>query len=145
MPQTIHTHEAGQGWVVARRTFEVLLFLVANLLAGCGGGGGGVDAATSTPGLPAASLTCVGTSTAGSSATLTWDAVTTGDVSGYRIYYGTVPGSYEQLPGQGIEVGDCTTYTVTGLGSGTVYYFAVTAYHVTEESGYSNEVSKQMP
>jgi len=135
MPQAIDTHKANQEGV--GRTTWVVLFLIANLLAACGGGGGGAPAAPAT--------TTTSSPSPGASATLAWDAVPVTGVSGYRVYYGTAPGTYEQLPGQGIDVGNSTTYTATGLGSGTVYYFAVTAYNNVTESGYSNEVSKQMP
>jgi len=108
---------------------------MANLLAACGSGGGGAT--------PTTESTSSSVPAAGASATLAWDPVQ--GVSGYRVYYGTASGSYEQLPGQGIDVGNSTIFTVAGLGSGTVYYFAVTAYHANGESGYSNEVSKQMP
>src|SRR5205807_5433546 len=64
----------------------------------------------------------------GTSATLAWDAVTAANLSGYRIYYGTAPGTYLQSVGQGLNVGNVTTYTVAGLSSGTRYYFAATAY-----------------
>jgi hypothetical protein len=78
-------------------------------------------------------------------ATLDWDAVTANNFSGYRVYYGTAPGTYNQAPGAGINVGNVLTYTVTGLTSGT-YYFAVTAFDSSNnESDYSNEVSKIIP
>ena len=140
MLQAIDTHEAGQDWVGMRRAAWILLFLTANLLAACGGGGGETAAA------PATTSSSSSAPAAGASATLAWDPVMAAGVAGYRVYYGTAPGTYEQLAGQGIDVGASTTYTATGLGSGTVYYFAVTAYNnVNQESGYSNEVSKQMP
>src|SRR5438445_484971 len=37
----------------------------------------------------------------GTTATLAWDAVTAANLSGYRIYYGTAPGTYLQSAGQG--------------------------------------------
>jgi hypothetical protein len=38
---------------------------------------------------------------------------------------------------------DITTYTVTGLETGTTYFFVVTAYNSSgTESSFSNEVSK---
>jgi fibronectin type 3 domain-containing protein len=84
--------------------------------------------------------------TEGGTAILSWDPVTATDLSGYRVYYGTGPGAYLQPFGHGIEVGDVVTYTVTGLSSGTRYYFAVTAYDTTgNESIYSNEVFKDSP
>lgn len=70
-------------------------------------------------------------------AILTWDANTEASLAGYKIYYGTTPGSYTTI----LDVGNVTTYTVAGLSATT--YFAVTAYDNTgSESGYSNEVSK---
>ena len=80
------------------------------------------------------------------SASLTWDAVTAPTLSGYRVYFGTAPGTYLQSLGQGISVGNVTAYTLTGLASGSQYYFAVTAFDtVGVESPYSNEVSKNVP
>jgi chitodextrinase len=82
----------------------------------------------------------------GTSATLAWDAVTAANLSGYRIYYGTAPGTYLQSVGHGLNVGNVTTFTVTGLSSGTRYYFAATAYDTSNsESAYSNEVTKIIP
>src|SRR6266513_218183 len=80
------------------------------------------------------------------SASLAWDAVTTPTLAGYRVYFGTAPGTYLQSLGQGISVGNVTAYTLTGLASGSQYYFAVTAFDtVGVESPYSNEVSKNVP
>lgn len=71
-------------------------------------------------------------------ATLSWNPNTEPDLAGYKVYYGTTSRSYTTS----IDVGNQTTYTVTGLGFGT-YYFAVTAYDISgNESGYSNEASK---
>src|SRR6266850_1851413 len=80
------------------------------------------------------------------SASLAWDSVTAPTLSGYRVYFGTAPGTYLQSLGQGISVGNVTAYTLTGLASGTQYYFAVTAFDTLGvESPYSNEVSKNIP
>ena len=85
-------------------------------------------------------------STSPNSAALAWDAVTDPTVIGYRIYYGTAPGTYLQSVGQGLNVGKATTFTVTGLSSGTRYYFATTAYDtLNKESTYSDEVFKDIP
>jgi len=69
--------------------------------------------------------------------TLQWDRNTEPDIAGYKVYYGTASRVY------GVPIvlaGNVTTYTVTGLTSGT-YYFAVTAYNTAGlESGFSNEV-----
>jgi hypothetical protein len=79
-------------------------------------------------------------------ANLAWDAVTDPSLSGYRVYYGTAPGTYFQAFGQGLNVGNVPAYTVTGLSSGTRYYFAVTAVDTAgNESTYSNEVFKDIP
>src|SRR5207237_103800 len=53
------------------------------------------------------------------SASLAWDAVTVPSLSGYRVYFGTAPGTYLQSLGQGISVGNVTAYTLTGLASGS--------------------------
>jgi Bacterial Ig-like domain len=81
-----------------------------------------------------------------STALLEWDAVSFPDFSGYRVYYGTAPGTYLQAVGTGIYAGNTTSYTVPGLTSGTRYYFAVTAIDGSgNESPYSNEVFKDIP
>lgn len=68
---------------------------------------------------------------------LAWDPSVSEDVAGYKIYYGNSSGSYDSFR----TVTNQTSYTVTGLSSGT-YYFAVTAFDSAgNESGYSNEVS----
>jgi chitodextrinase len=95
---------------------------------------------------PASASASATTQATNNTATLTWDAVTYPTLSGYRVYYGTSPGNYLQSAGQGINVGNVTTYPVTGLSSGTRYYFAVTAFDSSgNESGFSNEVFKDMP
>jgi hypothetical protein len=84
--------------------------------------------------------------TTSNSATLAWDAVAATNLSGYRVYYGTAPGVYLQSLGQGLSVGNITSYTLMGLSNGTRYYFAVTAFDTTgHESGYSNEAFKDIP
>jgi hypothetical protein len=78
------------------------------------------------------------------SALLSWNAPT-GSVSGYRVYYGTSSGSYDQPKGNGLFVTNTTT-TVPNLDSGTTYYFAVTAVTAGgEESTYSSEATKAVP
>jgi hypothetical protein len=68
---------------------------------------------------------------------LAWNPNPAPDLSGYKLYYGTVSHSY----GTSVNVGNVTTYTVKGLGSGN-YYFALTAFDGSgKESSFSNEVS----
>jgi len=71
--------------------------------------------------------------------TLAWDRNTETDIAGYRVYYGTGSRVYNWF----FDVGNATTYTVTGLADGSTYYFAATAYDSSGfESTYSGEVSK---
>lgn len=100
---------------------------------------------TKTP-TPTATSTPVPTPITSNTAVLAWDAVVATNLSGYRLYYGTAPGTYLQPPGQGISVGNAATYTLMGLSSKTRYYFAVTAFDTSgNESGYSNETFKDIP
>ena len=70
---------------------------------------------------------------------LTWDANTDPDVAGYMIYYGFAPRDYDYV----VDVGDQTTFTLSGLEDGHTYYFSVTAYDTEDlESDFSNEVTK---
>jgi phosphodiesterase/alkaline phosphatase D-like protein len=69
---------------------------------------------------------------------LSWDANTEPDLAGYKVYVGTASRTYSPP----MDVGNQTSYTVTGLGLGT-YFFAVTAYDFGgNESPYSIEVNK---
>ena len=68
---------------------------------------------------------------------LAWDPNSETNLAGYKVYYGLAPGNYSVA----INLGNQTTYTVTGLAVGT-YYFVVTAYNTSGlESDASNEVS----
>jgi hypothetical protein len=74
--------------------------------------------------------------------TLAWTASSSSNVAGYDLYYGTTSGS---LPNS-INVGNVTSYTMTGLSPGTTYYFAVTAYDSSgDQSGDSSVVSYTVP
>jgi hypothetical protein len=84
------------------------------------------------------------------SATLSWTSPTTRtdgtaltNLAGFRIYYGTSPGTYPNM----IPVANpgLTTYVVPNLVSGT-YYFVATSYDSTGvESAYTNVVSTTIP
>jgi len=124
---------------IRRYSRALLLWAIAGLLVACGdgtgwqagsngGGGGG------------------GGSTGPNTVTLTWDVVTDPNLGGYRVYYGTAPGTYLQSPGSGEDAGKSTLHTVTGLSSATTYYFTATAYDTSNnESTFSNEVVKVIP
>lgn len=119
----------------------ILALALPLLLAACGGGGGGVSGNSSPAGAVGPS-----SATTSNSAALAWDTVTATNLAGYRVYYGTAPGNYLQPRGQGISVGNVTSYTAIGLSNGTRYYFAVTAFDTSgNESGYSNEAIKDIP
>lgn len=69
---------------------------------------------------------------------LQWPAVDDARVVGYRVYYGVETGNYSET----IDVGNQTSYQITGLDPDTVYYFTVTAYDQEgRESGYTPEVT----
>ncbi|MBI5742105.1 MAG: choice-of-anchor D domain-containing protein [Nitrospirae bacterium] len=80
-----------------------------------------------------------------STVTISWEPPVTNsdgspltDLAGYNIYYGTATGNYNNS----IDVGNVTTYQITGLTSGLTYYFAAKAYDTSgNESLYSNEVA----
>ncbi|MPY86504.1 MAG: hypothetical protein GEU99_01110 [Luteitalea sp.] len=71
------------------------------------------------------------------SATLAWNANTESNLAGYRVLYGTFPGNYTE----DVDVGNRTTFTVTDLAAGPIYYFVVKAYNTADQlSSPSNEV-----
>jgi hypothetical protein len=101
-------------------------------LAGCGSGGAGGE------GGPIITTT---SAPAGATASLTWDPVTDPSVVGYYIHYGKQ--SLGQAGSCAYEDAKFVTNpygTVTGLDTGSRYYFAVSAYNGVESS-CSNEVS----
>lgn len=108
--------------------------LLACLLGGCGGGSSSGTGGSGGSG---------GTGGGGGTIILDWDAPTTNadgtaltDLVGYKIYYGIASGAYDHS----IDVGNVTTYTLTSLNKGQIYYAALTAYDTSSnESGYSNE------
>jgi hypothetical protein len=77
---------------------------------------------------------------AANDASLSWEppAIGADTVTGYKLHWGTLPGS----PINDIDVGNVLTFTIIGLPYGTIY-FVCTAYNSSGmESDYSNEVSK---
>ena len=114
----------------------VALIMVSLMMGACGGGSSPNDGASSDPAL---AVDVEGR------AILAWDAVADPRLSGYRIYYGLSSGKYIQPFGQGITIGNISSFTVDGLKSGSRYYFAVTSLDYSgNESGYSNEVFKDI-
>jgi hypothetical protein len=74
----------------------------------------------------------------GASLSISWNPNGEGDLDGYKIYYGTSPGNY----GPPTDVGDVTSYALSGLTEGVRYYIALTAYDTSNnESGKSGEVN----
>ena len=86
--------------------------------------------------------------------TLQWDASTSANVAGYKIYY-KVDSSEESYDGKGLKEGDSPImiplaklndtrnprFTIHGLRKDTMYFFAVTAYSTNgQESPSSNEI-----
>lgn len=115
-----------------------LLLMVS--LAGCGSGGAGGKGAVSTPTDSSTSSTGSAGSATTKSVVLAWGPPTNTNgtsVAGYKVYYGTSSGNYAKS----VNTGTATTYTVSGLSSGT-YYFNVTDYDTSgNESSFANEVS----
>jgi hypothetical protein len=69
---------------------------------------------------------------------LAWDPSASSGVIGYKVYKGNAPRVYQNP----IVIGNQSTYTVTGLGTGS-WYFAVSAFDAAgNESDFSNEVSR---
>ena len=80
--------------------------------------------------------------------TMTWDRNQEPDIAGYRIYYGTQSGIYDNT----VTIYDSAnlplerSYTVDGLSEGTTYYFALKTFdQAGQESDYSVETSQNIP
>jgi hypothetical protein len=84
---------------------------------------------------------------------LTWNLDTDSTVVGYNLYYTTnptaltqsmprpIPGTIDKISGMSV-----TATTLTGLSSGVVFYFGLTAYNANGiESTLSNVVSTAVP
>lgn len=126
------------------------------LLSACGGGSDGSSAATttgtsstasgntSTATAPAVTQTATANSVA-----ISWtpptqnvDGSVLSDLDAYKIYYGTSPDNLSDS----IRVeANVTSYMMSGLISGTTYYFAITSLNtVGTESDLSNVASKSV-
>jgi hypothetical protein len=125
-------------WISKTKSFFLVLLLVLSLIPiGCGGGG---SAGPGGPtGNPAPATTPAGTITmAWSPPTVNTDGSSVTDLAGYVIYYGSTSGTYDHS----IDVGNVTTYTLTGLTPGQIYYVAATSYNTSDkQSGYTDELT----
>ena len=89
--------------------------------------------ATPQPPLPPPPAPTLNSATAGNAkVTLNWSAAT--GATGYTVKYGTSAGSYP-IP---LNVGNITTFDVTGLTNNTAYYFVVAAINSAGSSINSN-------
>jgi len=77
------------------------------------------------------------------SVTLYWNASTSPDITGYNIYRGTVSGGpYTKIAGLVTD----TTYTDTTVVNNTTYYYVTTAVNSSNgQSGYSEQVTVEIP
>ena len=129
--------------------YAALIIILALTLYGCGGAVSTADvqpSATPTDPTTPTTPTTPGTPVPETgSATLSWAAPSTNvdgtpisALGGYKVYYGITPGVYTSL-----DVGPVSSYQVSGLTKGQMYYFTVTAYDANgNESDYSTVVSK---
>ena len=87
-------------------------------------------------------LAMVGPFTVFADPKLVWDA-SSGDVTGYRIYYGT----NQQSLSENRDVGNVTEYPLyqMPLQEKETYFFVARAYNTAGESGDSNMVSWLVP
>ena len=68
---------------------------------------------------------------------VSWNPNSEEDLKGYKIHYGNSSGNYNNT----IDVGKVTTYIVSNINEGIIYYFVLTAYdEAGNESEYSDEV-----
>lgn len=89
-------------------------------------------------------LIFVTSSFAASNITFVWDASTSTDVAGYKLYQSTISGSYDSSKVVADISAPNTTARIENIQDGT-YFWVVTAYDGNgNESGYSNEVTRDL-
>ncbi|MDY5123355.1 MAG: fibronectin type III domain-containing protein [Treponema sp.] len=81
------------------------------------------------------------------SVTVSWNYSVDDSAGGYYLYYGNRPGEYlgrAALEGESpINVGNTTSYTVSGLENGKIYYFAVAAWSAFDDR-VTGKLSKEV-
>jgi hypothetical protein len=101
----------------------------------------GTSTPTPTP-TPTPTATPSPTPSVKPSVKLSWDASTGPDVSGYRVRYGQLSGSYPQT----LDVGIRLSWVIANLNDDTTYYFVVVAYNSAGVTSLpSNEVTSTTP
>ena len=69
--------------------------------------------------------------------TVSWNYSVDDTAGGYYLYYGTRPGEYlgrMAVEGESpVNVGNTTSFTLTGLENGQIYYFAVAAWSAYDD------------
>ncbi|WP_300367813.1 fibronectin type III domain-containing protein [Brachyspira sp.] len=92
--------------------------------------------------VPQVPINLTASSIDGNSVILKWEG-SHENISGYKIYYGTKSGVYNDAQHTPIIVGNQNEYIIEGLIEGKVYYFTITAIGGEDgnsESGFSQEV-----
>ena len=93
---------------------------------------------TAAPPIPVQNLTILGTGN--DFISLAWDASPLGDLAGYKVYYDTDSTGFPYA--DTVDVGNNTSYTLSGLPLSTTFYLVVTCYDTDgNESWYSEDVS----
>lgn len=92
---------------------------------------------TSAPPIPIQNFAVAGTGN--DFISLAWDASPLGDLVGYKVYYDTDSTGYPYA--NTVDVGADTSYTLSGLPLGTIFYLAVTCYDTDDNESWYSEVS----
>jgi hypothetical protein len=145
----MHTHKHSNPLLHA-----LLAISLAMILSACNSDSGGVAGTTTSGSASTPSSTSSGSGATGGTATgsfdLTWTApasradgtpLALSEIAGYRVYYGTSAGSYQNHVD--ITNGTLQSATLTGVPVGT-YYVAMTTYDTSGlQSSYSAPVIKK--
>lgn len=92
--------------------------------------------------LALAALLTFSSAVAAQTPTVSWNANTESNLSGYIVQYGTQAGN----PSTSLDVGNVTSRRFTGLTAGVTYYFRIVAYNSSGlQSSPSTEVSYAVP